>query len=121
MEMEGGPMIARCKQVLPVVALALAVLAGCRTSTTISDINRDPARYSGKEITISGQVSDSFGGLGNGVFAVDDGTGRIWVFSQNFGVPADGGKVTVTGQVQQGFSFGGRNYGLIFRETQPRQ
>ena len=114
-------MIARYKQMLPAVALVLAALVGCRTITAISDINRDPARFAGKEITISGQASDAFGGLGNGVFAVDDGTGRIWVFSQNFGVPADGGKVTVTGQIQQGFSFAGRNYGLIFRETQPRE
>lgn len=114
-------MIARCKHVLLVVALALGALTGCQTTTKISDINGDPGRFTGKEITISGQASDAFGGLGNGVFAVDDGTGRIWVFSQNFGVPANGAKVTVTGQVQQGFSFGGRNYGLIFRETQPRK
>jgi hypothetical protein len=113
-------MITRCKLLLPVVALALAGLAGCRTTTTIADINRDPGRFTGKEITISGQVSDAFGGFGNGVYSVDDGTGKIWVFSQNFGVPAGGGKVRVTGQVQQGFNFGGRNYVLIFRETKPR-
>src|SRR5262245_53265116 len=119
--MQGGPMIARCKYVLPVVALAMAALVGCQPITKISDINSDPGRFAGKEITISGQASDSFGGLGNGIFAIDDGTGRIWVFSQNFGVPANGGKVSVTGQIQQGFSFGGRNYGLIFRETKPRK
>jgi len=114
-------MIARSKHLLPVVALALAVLTGCQTVTKISDITNDPGRFANKEITISGQVSDAFGGLGNGVFAVDDGTGRIWVFSQNFGVPANGGKATVTGQVQQGFNFGGHSYGLIFRETQARK
>jgi hypothetical protein len=114
-------MIARCKHAFPVVALALAALVGCQSITKISDINNDPGRFAGKEITISGQASDAFGGLGNGIFAVDDGTGKIWVFSQNFGVPADGGKVTVTGQIQQGFSFGGRSYGMIFRETQPRK
>ena len=80
-------MITRCKLLLPLVTLALAALAGCRTTTTIADINRDPGRFTGKEITISGKVSDAFGGLGNGVFSVDDGTGKIWVFSQNFGLP----------------------------------
>ena len=114
-------MIARCKHVLPVVALALAALAGCRTTTTIAEINRDPGRFADKEITISGQTSNAFGGMGNGIFSVDDGTGKIWVFSQNFGIPADGGKETVTGQVQQGFNFGGRSYGMIFRETKPRE
>jgi hypothetical protein len=58
--------------------------------------------------------------MGNGVFQVDDGTGRIWVFSQNFGVPGNGAKVAVTGRVEQGFSFGGKSYGVIVRETQQR-
>jgi hypothetical protein len=119
METQGDPMTVRCKPLLVLVALALITLLGCRATTSIADINRDPARFAGKEITISGQVSDAFGGLGNGIFAVDDGTGRIWVFSQNFGVPGEG-KVSVTGQVQQGFSFGGHSYGVILRQTQPR-
>jgi hypothetical protein len=108
------------KPLLVPVALALMSLVGCHPTTSIADINRDPGRFAGKEITVSGQVSSAFGGLGNGIFAVDDGTGRIWVFSQNFGVPADGGKVSVTGQVQQGFSFGGHSYGVILRQTQAR-
>lgn len=97
--------------------LAAWCLVGCSTHTSIADINRDPAHFAGKEITISGQASDSFGGFGNGVFQVNDGTGSIWVVSQNFGLPGNGSKVSVTGQVQQGFSFGGRNYGIIFRQT----
>ena len=112
-------MTTRCKSLLFLVALVSMTLAGCHPTTSIADINRDPGRFAGKEITISGQVSDAFGGLGNGVFAVDDGTGRMWVFSQNFGVPGEG-KVSVTGQVQQGFSFGGHSYGVILRQTQAR-
>jgi hypothetical protein len=97
--------------------LAAWCLVGCSTHTSIADINRDPAHFAGKEITIRGQASDSFGGFGNGVFQVNDGTGSIWVVSQNSGLPGNGAKVSVTGQVQQGFSFGGRNYGIIFRQT----
>jgi hypothetical protein len=92
-------------------------MIGCSGRTSIADINRDPARFAGKDITISGQASDSVGAFGNGVFRVDDGTGQIWVFSQNFGLPGNGAKVSVTGQVQQGFSFGGHTYGVVFRET----
>ncbi len=99
------------------VILAAWCLVGCSTNTSIADINRDPARFTGKEITINGQASNSFGAFGNGVFQVDDGTGNIWVFSQNFGLPGNGSKVSVTGQVQQGFNFGGRNYGIISRQT----
>lgn len=103
---------------LPV--LVTLFLAGCPTRTSIADINRDPGRYSGKEVTIAGRVSDSMGALGTGAFQVDDGTGRMWVISENYGVPGNDAKVSVTGRIQQGFSFGGRSFGVILRETQPR-
>jgi X-X-X-Leu-X-X-Gly heptad repeat protein len=69
---------------------------------------------------VAGKVSDGFGALGTGVFQIDDGTGRLWVFSQNYGVPGSGAKVAVTGRLQQGFSFGGRSFALALRQTQAR-
>src|SRR5512147_631853 len=90
-----------------ILAAAILALAGCPQSVSIADINKDPGRFAGKEVTISGTASDSFGAMGNGVFRIDDGTGNMWVFSQNFGVPGSGNKVAVTGLVEQGFSFGG--------------
>jgi hypothetical protein len=107
-----------------VFAAALAVLtlslAGCPARTSIGDLTRDPGKYAGKDVTIAGTASDSFGAMGNGIFRIEDGTGNIWVFSQNFGTPGNGAKVAVTGRVEQGFSFGGKSYGVILRETQPR-
>jgi hypothetical protein len=110
-------------RLLPAAALLAAalLLAGCSTPVPIAEINRDPGRFAGKEITIKGRASDSFGGFGNGVFQVEDSTGSIWVLSQNFGLPGNGADVSVVGQVQQGFSFGGRNYGIILRQTKARQ
>lgn len=102
---------------LVVVALCLA---GCMR-TSIADITRDPGKFTGKDVTIAGTASDSFGAMGNGIFRVDDGTGSIWVFSQNFGIPGNGAKVAVTGRVEQGFSFGGKSYGVILRETEERR
>jgi len=108
------------------VLLALALLAealcleGCPGRTSITQINRDPGHYAGKEETVGGQVTDSFGALGNGVFQIDDGTGTLWVFSQSYGVPSSGAHVRVTGRIEQGFSFGGRSFATILRETQPR-
>jgi hypothetical protein len=102
------------------LAAAILALAGCPPSVSIADINKDPGRYAGKEVTISGTASDSFGAMGNGIFRMDDGTGSMWVFSQNFGVPGSGNKVAVTGRVEQGFSFGGRSYAVILRETKER-
>jgi hypothetical protein len=103
-----------------ILAAAVLALAGCPQSVSIADINKDPGRFAGKEVTVSGTTSDSFGAMGNGVFRVDDGTGSMWVFSQNFGVPGGGNKVAVTGRVEQGFSFGGRSYAVILRETKER-
>jgi hypothetical protein len=95
-------------------------LIACPTRTSIERINRDPGRYAGKDVAIAGRVTTSFGALGTGVYEVDDGTGRMWVFSERYGVPGNGAKVGVTGRIEQGFSFGGRSFATIMRETERR-
>jgi len=102
------------------ITLAALLLAGCPPRESIARINQDPARFSGKEISIAGRVTDSFGALGSGIFQIDDGTGTMWVFSEKFGVPGNGASLAVTGRIQQGFAFGGRNFATILRETQRR-
>jgi hypothetical protein len=42
------------------------------------------------------------------------------VYSQGYGVPSGGAKVGVTGRISQGFSFGGRTFAVILRETERR-
>jgi hypothetical protein len=101
---------------LLVIAMGMSFLVGC-PRTSIADINKDPGHYAGKDVTIGGRVSNSFGALGNGVFEIDDGSGRMWVFSQSYGVPSTGSKVAVTGRIEQGFSFGGRSFAVIMKET----
>jgi hypothetical protein len=108
------------KKSIVILLLSTVFLLGCPTRAKIADINRDPGKYQGKEISVAGKVSDAFGALGTGVFQVDDGTGRLWVFSQNYGVPGSGAKVAVTGRLEQGFSFGGRSFALALRQTQAR-
>jgi len=104
------------------IALAASVLllSGCPPRTKISDIERDPGKYANKDVTVAGRVTSSYGVLGSGMFQIDDGSGTMWVYSQNFGVPGNGSKVAVTGRISQGFSFGGRSFAIILRETQPR-
>ena len=104
---------------LAVAAFAL-LLTGCPTRTSIADINKDPGHYSGRDVTIAGRTSNSFGALGNGIFEVDDGSGRMWVYSQSFGVPSNGSRVAVTGRIEQGFSFGSRSFAVILKETKAR-
>jgi hypothetical protein len=112
--------MAYIRKLLLAAALPLALmLVGCTTHTSIADLTRDPAHYTGKDVTITGQATDVFGGLGQGLFQVDDGTGKIWVLSQNYGLPANNAKVSVTGQVQQGINVGGRNFGVLFRQSKP--
>jgi len=96
------------------------LLAGCPPRASVAKINQDPGRFAGKEISIAGRVTDSFGAMGSGVFQLDDETGTMWVFSERFGVPASGAKLAVIGRIEQGFAFGGRNFAIILRETQRR-
>src|SRR5438132_14420424 len=102
------------------VICGILLLAGCSDRISVEKINRDPGRYAGKEVTIAGKVSGSFGALGSGIFQIDDGTGTMWIYSQSYGVPSNGAKVAVTGRIEQGFSFGGRSFATILRESQRR-
>ena len=102
------------------VGLMALLLAGCPPRESIAKVNQDPGRYAGKEISIAGRVTDSFGLLGNGVFQIDDGTGAMWVFSKGFGMPGNDAKIAVVGRVQQGLALGGRNFDTILIETERR-
>jgi hypothetical protein len=102
------------------VLVATLLLAACPPHESIAKLNRDPGRYAGKEVTIAGRVTDSFGAMGHGVFQVDDGTGAMWVLAGQYGIPGADAKVAVTGRVEEGFSLGGRNFATILRETERR-
>src|SRR5690242_7824602 len=103
------------------IAMAFLVFtSGCET-TAISAINSDPARYMAKDVTIAGQVITSFSAISQGAFEIDDGTGRLWVWSSGFGVPSQGMRVVVTGRVQAGVAIGGRFFANVLRETHPHR
>ncbi len=106
------------KRMAPAAVLLAAVflLTACPSQTTISRINADPGRYRGKEVGIVGNVTDSYGVLGNGAYEIDDGTGRIWVATRR-GVPSRGSRVGVKGRVLNGFQWGGRSFGTVLEET----
>lgn len=97
--------------------LGTLLLAACPARQSIESINRDPARYHEHEVTIAGRVVNSFAAMGVGVFEIDDGTGRMWVYSKKYGVPGDEARIAVTGVIQQGFSIAGRNFATIMYET----
>ena len=100
---------------------AMLLLAACPPRESIEKINRDPGRFHTREVTVAGRVVNSFDVMGVGAFEIDDGTGRLWVYSNNYGVPGRDAKVAVTGTIQQGFSIGGRNFATILRESRQRR
>jgi hypothetical protein len=100
--------------------VGMLLLAACPGRESIARINRDPGRFAGHEVTIAGRVVNSFGAMGTGVFEVDDGTGRMWVFSEQYGIPGRDVTIAVSGRLEQGFSFHGRNFATILRQTRRR-
>ena len=99
------------------LVMGIAVLAGCPARESIARIDQAPGRFAGKEISVAGRVVNSVGAMRTGLYQLDDGTGRIWVFSENFGLPGRDAKLAVTGRVEEGFSFGGKHFAMILRET----
>ena len=99
------------------VGVASLCLMGCPQRTSIGRINREPGRYAGREVAVAGRVVNSFGALGTGVFEIEDGTGRLWIFSDRWGVPGRGAEIGVTGRLENGVSFGGRNFAMALRQT----
>ncbi len=91
-------------------------LTACPQQTTINQLNGDPSRYRGKEILIIGDVTNSFGALGQGAYELSDETGKIWVITQR-GVPSKGARVGAVGRYIQGINWGGRNLASALEET----
>jgi hypothetical protein len=84
----------------------IAMLAGSAAcATTINQVLADPSKYKDHEVTISGDVTESFSALNRGVYRVHDKTGDLWVVSEH-GVPRKGARVSVKGTIRDGFNLG---------------
>jgi hypothetical protein len=103
------------------ISLAALVAAGCPQRHSISDLERNPGKYNGKEVTVAGKVKSTFGGgipgtgIGGGIYEIDDGTGTIWVVAQG-SVPNKGAEVAASGTYGNAISWSGRNYGTGISE-----
>lgn len=91
--------------------------AACPERTSIADIEANPSRYLDKEVAIAGTVRDSYGvsipgtPIRGGAYKIDDGTGSIWIFTDD-SVPSKGTQIGVKGRIGSGVNWKGRNYGL---------
>ena len=102
------------------IAMLSLALTGCPERIRIADISNDPGRYYDKEVTVAGKVVRSYGAVGAGGYEIDDGTGKLWIVTEKYGVPSKDTYIGVTGKVMNGVTWGGRNYGNGMRETRRR-
>src|ERR1035441_4013417 len=86
------------------LVLVILFLPSCEQKT-ISHILADPHRYANQEVGVVGKVVRSYSVQGHGAYEVDDGTGALWVISNN-GVPREGTRVGVKGTIRDGFNLG---------------
>jgi hypothetical protein len=112
------------KIVLLLSTLAIGIVAtGCPQQRSIAEINANPGRFQDKEVIIVGTVKDVYGlsvpgaRLGGGIYKVDDGSGSIWVASDD-GVPPKGSLVGVRGIFGSGVTWGNKTYGQGLYEKQ---
>jgi hypothetical protein len=116
----GVTMTSRLARVILAAALGAAT-ASCALSLRnpdIADLQRHPARYQDRTVSVSGVVTSSWGVplLPFRLYKVDDGTGQVTVISQGFRTPAQGERVRVRGRVEDLAILGGRPLGLHLRE-----
>ena len=103
---------------LVIVACVLTLLLTACERQKIGDIISDPGRFQGKEVSVAGQVTGfSVGALGMGLYQIDDGTGKLYVLSETRGAPTKGATVGVKGTVMPTFTFLGKNYATVLKET----
>lgn len=91
---------------LALATLAVVALSGCKGVTPIKELLDDPARFAGQTVHIAGTVQESVGVLTVGAYKLQDDTGTITVVTKTQGVPRQGAKVAVEGEVKSGFTLG---------------
>ena len=87
--------------------LGLLHVTACPGVKPISELLDDPARFDGQTVRIAGEVQESIGMLGVGIYQINDGTGTMTVVSKaGNGTPRVGAKVGVEGEFRSAFTLG---------------
>ncbi len=99
-----------------VVCVLIIVSVSCEFGTTkIGDIISHPRDYAGKEVTISGEVAETFSLFVVKYFVIRDNYVEISVVTDR-PLPAKGEKIKVKGIVKEAFSMGTKT-ALVLMET----
>ena len=93
------------------------IFIGCERfmATPIKKILDNPRDYSGKTVTVSGDVTEVFSLFIIRYFMVKDSTGEIVIVTQK-PLPRKGSKISVKGTVQEAFSLGDKQLIVIVEE-----
>jgi cytochrome c-type biogenesis protein CcmE len=76
-----------------------------QVSPRISDILSDPRKFDGKEVRISGRVTEVASIYRAGYFRVEDGSGAIVVVTTRI-PPREGQRIVARGVVEQAYTIG---------------
>jgi hypothetical protein len=109
----------RTRVQLPMLVLALSLLAacGCRKGITpIKTLLDDPSRYDNHQVRVAGEVIHGAGLLGYGAYQVRDDTGTLTVVSRGGGAPREGAEVVAEGTFRALFTLGPQS-GAVLMET----
>ncbi len=100
-----------------ICVLALALFSCGLSSTKIGDIIGHPRDYADKEVTVSGEVVETFSLFVVKYFTVRDDSGEISVVTER-ALPAKGEKIKVTGTVREAFSIGTKTALVLVEKTE---
>src|SRR5262245_38550950 len=64
---------------LAMMLIVAVSIQACASTRTVTQVLADPGRYRDRDVKVVGDVTDSVGLLGYGLFKLDDGTGQLWV------------------------------------------
>ncbi len=101
------------------VVLVLCLLCQCSelVSTKIADIRNNPRHYAGKEVTVSGEVTETVSLVVVKYFTLRDNTGEITVVTER-ALPKEGERLKVRGTVREAFSIGSERLLVIVEEPE---
>lgn len=109
----------RLPNLFPFICLVVLSLISCGIGVTkIGDITGHPREYADKEVTISGEVTDTFSFFIVKYFVVQDNSGEISVVTEK-PLPAKGEKIRVKGTVKEAFSIGSKTSLVLVESIKP--
>jgi len=105
-----------------IATIGLLLLMGCPGAKPIKELLDDPSRFDGTTVRIAGQVKESIGALGVGVYQINDGTGTLTVVSKDGnGTPRAGATVGVEGEFRSAFTLGPLTVAVLVEQRRRSQ